>query len=247
MVIALCSLAFLIGFGIWSLFQQNREIAKFTDSEPQKVPLLVLEEHESAMIGLNAKLEIFQTNQGNKRDAVLKLSPEEINLAIAAFDGFEELRNTFSVKSITSGEVQIEIAFKMRGSPTKPDDFRYLNGTMVTKPELTGGEIIFIVERIDVPGKTVPDGFVGVFSPYRPGQRYLEHEALGPWMKRLTSISFEDGFMTLSIKPSEVPPDTELPEIETRHIVRFAVLLGAILLGFVAIAIMAIQRGKRTP
>ena len=245
MIVALLSLAFLIGFGIWSLFKQHREISKFTDSSPRELPLPDLESKAEAMIGLNAKLETFRTDSGNKREAVLRLSPEELNLAFAAFEQFKELRGTFRVTRITTQEVHIEIAFKMRGAPTKPDDFRYLNGTMITKPQLTGGEIILVVDRIEVPGKTVPDGFVGVFSPYRPAQVYLEDEVLGPWMKKLTSLTLEDGFVTLAILPAETPPAAEPPDIAFSHVLRASVLFGAILLGFIAIVVMALRRGRR--
>ena len=244
MIVALASLSFLIGFGIWSLFKQHREISKFTGEAPRELPIPDLEANAAAMINLNASLENFRNESGNEREATLRLSPGEINLAFAAFDEFEDLRTTFSVSRITTEEMHIDISFKMRGSPLKADDFRYLNGTMITTPQLTGGEIIFEVSSIEVPGKTVPEGFVGVFSPYRPAQVYLENEVLGPWMKKLTSLTLEDGFLVLAIKPSEVPPAAEPAEIEFGHILRAAVLFGAVLLGFIAIVITAVRRGR---
>ena len=244
MIVALASLSFLVGFGIWSLFKQHREIAKFTDSSPRELLLPNLESNAPAVIELNAKLETFRTETGNGREATLKLNPEEINLAFAAFEAFEELRGTFSVKQISKEDVHIDISFKMRGAPTKADDFRYLNGTMVASPELTGGEIIFVVKEIIVPDKTVPEGFVGVFSPYRPAQVYLENEILGPWMKKLTSLTLEEGFVTLAITPSEIPPAAEPPEIEFNHILRASILFGAVLLGFIATIIIAVKRGR---
>ena len=244
MIVALASLSFLIGFGIWSLFKQHREISKFTDSSPRELLLPDLESNAPAVIGLNAKLETFRTEAGNGREATLRLNAEEINLAFTAFEEFEELRGTFSLKQISEEDVHIDISFKMRGAPTKPDDFRYLNGTMVASPELTGGEIIFVVKEIIVPDKTVPEGFVGVFSPYRPAQVYLENEVLGPWMKKLTSLTLEEGFITLAIIPSEIPPAAEPPEIEFNHILRACILFGVVLLGFIAIAVIAVKRGK---
>ena len=244
MIVALASLTFLLGFGVWNLFKQHREISKFTETSPRKLPLPDLETNAPAVIKLNAKLETFRTETGNKRKAALRLTPEEINLAFAAFGEFKELRETFSVTQITEDEVRIDIAFKMRGAPTKSDDFRYLNGTMVTRPELTGGEIIFVVESIEVPGKTVPEGFVGVFSPYRPAQVYLDNEVLGPWMKKLTSLTLEEGFITLAITPSETPPAAGPPQVKIGHILRACILFGAVLLGFIAIVIFAVKRGK---
>lgn len=245
MIVALSSLAFLIGFGVWSLFKQHREIAKFTSTSPQEIPLPDLEANAAAMIQLNASLETFRTEAGNERTAILRLSPEGINLALAAFEDFGELRKTFSVKKITSDEVHIEISFKMRGSPLNSEDYRYLNGTMITKPELSGGEIFFNVDRIEVPGKSVPEGFIGVFSPYRPAQVYLaDEDGAGPWMRKLTSLVLEDGFINLTIEPSDVPPESEPEEIEFGHILRAVILFAAVLLAFVATAIFAFKRSR---
>ena len=246
LVVALTSLAFLIGFGIWSLFKQHREITKFTATAPQEIALPDLESNASAMIQLNAALETFRTEAGNKRTATLRLSPAEINLALAAFEDFGELRQTFSVKKITRDEVHIDIAFRMRGSPLDSDDYRYLNGTMVTNPELSGGEIFFNVDRIEVPGKSVPDGFVGGFSPYCPAQVYLANEeGVGPWMRKLTSLSLEEGFLTLSIEPSELPPESEPEEIQFGHILRAVILFTLVVLAFVATAIFAFKKGRK--
>lgn len=244
MIVALASLSFLVSFGIWSLFKQHREISKFTDQSPRELPVPDLESNAPAMIKLNAALETFRTDTGNKREATLRLSPEEINLAFAAFDKFDELRETFSISRITSEAMHIDISFKMRGAPLNSEDFRYLNGTMIATPQLTGGEIIFEVSEIKVPGKSVPEGFVGVFSPYRPAQVYLEDEVLGSWMGKLTSLSLEDGFLVLAIKPSETPPSAEPKKIEPGHILRASILFGAIVLGFIATVIIAIKRGK---
>ena len=245
MIVALTSLAFLIGFGVWSLFKQHREITKFTGKSPQEIALPDLESNASAMIQLNAALETFRTEAGNKRAATLRLSPEDINLALAAFEDFGELRRTFSVKKITKDELHIEISFRMRGSPLNSDDYRYLNGTMITQPELSGGEIFFNVDRIEVPGKTVPDGFVGVFSPYRPAQVYLANEeGVGPWMRQLTSLNLEEGFLTLSIEPSELPPESEPAEIQFGHILRAVILFTVVVLAFVATAIFAFKKGR---
>tara|TARA_B100001093_G_C26813335_1_gene1008529 strand:- start:667 stop:1530 length:864 start_codon:yes stop_codon:yes gene_type:complete len=245
MIVALSSLAFLIGFGVWSLFKQHREIAKFTSTSPQEIPLPDLETNAAAMIQLNASLETFRTEAGNERTATLRLSPGGINLALAAFEDFGELRKTFSVKKITSDEVHIEISFKMRGSPLNSEDYRYLNGTMITKPELSGGEIFFNVDRIEVPGKSVPEGFIGVFSPYRPAQVYLaDEDGAGPWMRKLTSLALEDGFLNLTIEPSDAPPESEPEEIEFGHIFRAVILFAAVLLAFIATAIFAFKRSR---
>ena len=225
-VVALLSLSFLVGFGIWNLFKLDKELAKFTEAEAKPTPVPDLEENAAAVNILNSKLETFTTDQGNKRPATLTVTADEINLALAAFAEFEELRETFSVREIKDGQLFIAISFPLRGNPTKGGEFRYLNGTMVATPELAGGEIILDVARIEVPGKTVPDGFLGQLSPYRVTERYLEDETLGPWMKRLTSLTVEDGKLALTIEPSATPPESEPVKLEKGHIVRAMMVFG---------------------
>ena len=244
MIVALCSLGFLVSFGVWNLFKLDRELSKFTEPEARPTPVPDLGANAAAINVLNSKIETFKTDQGNKRDASITLTPEEINLAIAAFDQFEELRKTFSVKSIKKDQIDFDISFPLRGSPTK-GDFRYLNGTMIATPELAGGEIILIVDRVDVPGKSVPDGFLGQLSPYRVTERYLEEETLGPWMKRLTGLSLAEGTLTLTIKTESEPPGAQPKKVGPGHLIRAGVLLGAVLLGLIAVTILASKRGKQ--
>lgn len=242
-IVALLSLSFLVGFGIWSLFKGDRELSKFTESEAKQTPIPKPEDHVEVANELTAKLERFQTDEGNERDATLTLSPLEINLALATHEEFEVLRGKFSVKEIVDNKLHIDISFPLRGSPTK-GGFRYLNGTMVATPELTGGEIILVVDEVRVPDKTVPEGFIGQLSPYRFTETYKEHETLGPWLKRLTSLTLEDGNLVLGIKKGDLPPALEPPKIEREHIMRAAILGGIILVGFVGLMIFAATRKK---
>jgi len=243
-IVAILSLSFLVGYGIWNLFKLDRELSKFTEPEPRPTPVPDLVEQAAAVNVLNSRIETFTTDQGNKRPATLTVTPEEINLALAAFAKFADLRKTLSVRSIADGKLHLQISFPLRGSPTE-GGFRYLNGTMVATPELTGSEIILIVDRIEVPGSTVPKGFIGQLSPYRLSERYREDETLGPWMAKLTGLSVGEGTLTLAIEPGQTPPASAPPEIESKHIVRFATLFGIVLLGFLGLMIYAARRGKK--
>ena len=70
MIVALASLTFLLGFGVWNLFKQHREISKFTETSPRKLPLPDLETNAPAVIKLNAKLETFQIGRASCRERV---------------------------------------------------------------------------------------------------------------------------------------------------------------------------------
>lgn len=243
-VVALVSLGFLVGFGIWNLFKLDKELAKFTDPAPQPTEVPDLLENAAAVNVLTSKIETFTTDAGNERAATLRLTTEELNLAIAAYDEFEELRETFSVQAIKDGQLHIAISFPLRGNPTQGDDHRYLNGTMIATPRLSGGEIYLVVDRIEVPDRTVPDGFLGQLSPYRPTERYLEDETLGPWMKRLTGLTIEEGALLLAISPAETPPEAEEPALESRHVLRAVILFGFVLVSFVGFMLYAAKRNR---
>jgi hypothetical protein len=87
-------------------------------------------------------------------------------------------------------------------------DPRYLNGTLVARPELAQGEIVFRIDAIDVPGAVIPEPFRKQMSPYRITERYKTDPVLGPAMAKLTGLEFSDGKAIVRKTPGENPPDT---------------------------------------
>ena len=71
-----------------------------------------------------------------------------------------------------------------------------------------------------------------------------EDETLGPWMKQLTSLKVADGAIHLTISPQEAPPAMEAPPVETRHVVRAAVLGGLVILAFVGFMFYAAKKNR---
>jgi hypothetical protein len=226
-------MGFLVVFVIWNLFKLDKEIAKFTTDEAIPTPTPDLVEELTAYNDFKSRLQLFKDAEGNGEDAALELSPHDINLAIASFDELSELRHTFSVVEIVEDKVHIAISFPLRGKPLS-ETVRYLNGTMITTPSLSGDEIILEVDRIDVPGAVVPDGFIGQLSPYRLSQRYLEDEFLGPWMKRLTEVTVKDGKVVLTVIAAQADEE-ELPADVSPYINRFLIVSAASAAGFIAL------------
>lgn len=242
-IIGIAAMAFLIVFVIWNLFKLDEEISKFTTDTAIPTPLPDLVEHMSEFNELKSRLEIFKDASGNGEDTTLTLSPEDINLTIAAFDEFKELRNTFSVTAIQDGKLHITISFPLRGKPME-EGMRYLNGTMIATPKLSGDEIILEIHQIIVPDAIVPDGFIGQLSPYRLSQKYLEDPFLGPWMKRLTALSTQDGALLLTINAADAAQE-ELPEDTSPYIRRFLLVSGASVAGFFGIVLIFVVLNKR--
>lgn len=236
-------MAFLVGFVIWNLFKLDSEIAKFTTDEAIPTPVPDLVEEVTAYNDFKSRLQIFKDAEGTEGDATLELSSLDINLAIASFAELKDLRTTFSVIKIVEDQMHIAISFPLRGKPMS-EEMRYLNGTMIATPKLSGDEIILQIERIEVADATVPDGFLGQMSPYRLTQRYVEDEFLGPWMKRLTDLSVKDGKVLLTVV-AEKAAEKEEPEDMTPYINRFLIVSGCSALGFGLIVLLVTRKARK--
>jgi len=213
-IAAMVVMAFLIGFSVLTLFRQFNEIAKFTSEKPAPVEVTSLEDKEAQLNPLAERVEKFRQQLADNTEASLALTADELNLAIAAYEPFNELRGTFRVLAIEGNQMRIAISFKLNGRPRfardgEPgwiaSDSRYLNATLLARPLLDKREIMLMVDRIDVPGAKVPQEFIDQMSPYRVTERYLTDKAIGPAMAKLTRVEIVDGKVVLTRKPGETP------------------------------------------
>jgi hypothetical protein len=257
LIAALLVMLFLIGFSISVLFRQSNEIAKFTDDKPALVDVSPLEDREAELNRLAEKLESFRLAAGDGETATLELTPEEMNLAIAAYEPFKDLRGMLRVASITPKEIRLEISFQLNGRPRLSkegegglitSDPRYLNGIMVAKPGLLNKELVLQVSDIEVPGKTVAKGFLGQMSPYRIAERYAGKEGIGSVMSELTSVELADGAVrfvkTAGITPKDTITNAQVDSASQRLFMFFAVA-ACLFLVFVAVVIFVGLRLKK--
>ena len=217
LIAALLVMVFLIVFSTITLFRQFHEIAKFTGEKPVKVETSSLENQEAALNGLAERLESFRQRLGDGgQEASLALTPDEMNLVIAAYAPFKDLRGTFRILSAEGGVLRIGISFPLNGKPRLArdgedgwvrSDPRFLNGVLVARPALLKQEIVLQLDAIEVPGAKVPPEFIGQMSPYRITERYRTDPVLGPAMANLTRVEVADGTLVLKRVPGETPPD----------------------------------------
>lgn len=216
LVAALLVMVFLIGFSIITLFRQFNEIAKFTAEKPVPIEITSLENQEKELNSLAIKLEEFRLSLDKEEESILTLNPDEINLAIASYDAFKDLRGTFRVTEIKDDHLSIAISFPLNGKPrlTRDDetgwitsDARYLNAQLNAKPGLLKREIVLQLNEIKVPDASVPDEFTQQMSPYRITERYLLDPVIGPAMAKLTRVELRDGALVLAKSPGESPAD----------------------------------------
>lgn len=256
LIIALLVMISLIAFSVSTLFRQFKEIVKFTSDKPAEVQVEKIEGREAEMNALSNRLEIFRQALSEKKEARLALSATDINLAIAAYEPFVELRETFWVKSVDAEHMRIQISFPLNGVPRlakeEEDGFmatdpRYLNAVLVTRPVLLKGEVVLKIDDIEVDKGTVPTEFIEQMSPYRPTERYSVHEIIGPVMRQLTEVTTEDGVMVLARIPGQSPADTISDEQVDDATSRFMLVFGGaatLFLIFVGVMIFIGLRAK---
>ena len=216
LIAALAVMIFLVVFSTWGLFRQSREIEKFTAAKPLPVAVAAMDGREGEVKRLAEKLEKFRGELAGDGETTLALTPAEMNLAIAVYEPFKELRGTLSVLAVEGQTLRIAIAFKLNGRPRLArngesgwinSDPRYLNATLVATPKLLGHEVVLKLESIEVPNAKVPVEFMEQMSPYRVTERYLGEAPIGPAMGKLSAVEVVDGAVVLRRKPGEVPGD----------------------------------------
>lgn len=256
LIAALLVMVFLITFSIFTLFRQFNEIAKFTGGKPVPVAISPIEDQEAALNSLAERLESFRQQLSGTAEATLALSADEMNLAIAAYEPFKDLRGTFRISSVEAETLRIAISFPLNGKPRLAregeggwitSDSRYLNGSLIARPGLLKREIVLKLDGLDVPGATVPKEFIEQMSPYRITERYLTDPVLGPAMAKLTRVEIKDGKVVLSRVPGEQPVDVISKDQVDSATSRFFMVLGVaacIFLLFAGLIVFLGLRGK---
>ena len=256
LIAALLVMVFLITFSIFTLFRQFNEIAKFTSEKPVPVEVSPIENQEAALNSLAERLESFRQQLSGTAEATLALSADEMNLAIAAYEPFKDLRGTFRVSSVEAETLRIAISFPLNGKPRLArdgeggwitSDSRYLNGSLIARPALLKREIVLKLDGLEVPGAAVPKEFIEQMSPYRITERYLTDPVLGPAMAKLTRVEIKDGRVVLSRVPGEQPVDVISKDQVDSAKNRFFMVLGVaacIFLLFAGLIIFLGLRGK---
>ena len=254
LIAALLVMVFLIVFSIVTLFRQFNEIAKFTGEKATPLEVSAIENQENALNAFAERLESFRQQLSGTSEASLALTPDEMNLAIAAYEPFKDLRGTFRILSIDGETLRIAISFPLNGKPrfTRDDeggwitsDSRYLNGILIARPVLVKREIVLKLDNLEVPGSQVPREFIEQMSPYRITERYLADPVIGPVMAKLTRVEVADGKVVLKRIPGESPKDEISRDQVNSASNRFFMVLAVAACIFLSLAGIVIFLGLR--
>lgn len=245
MITALGVMLFLIAFSVATLFRQFNAIAKFTATTPQPIEVSPLEGQGPSLTALAQRVEAFRQALAGEGEATLELSAEEMNLAIANYDAFKELRGTLRVVSAGDQTLELAISFPLNGRPRFThtgekgwitSDSRFLNGTMTARPTLLKHEVVLKLDRINVPGKRVAPEFLDQMSPYRVTERYLSDPLIGPVMAKLTEVTLAGGKLRLTRRPGQTPVDQISNSQVDSASGRLFTVLGVVAVGFLIFA-----------
>lgn len=259
LILALLMLVFLVGFAAWLPFKQASEIEKFTADTAKPLAVDPTEGNEAKVNALVERLEAFRSELGDEtKEARIEFTADDLNLAIAAFSQVEELRKCFRVREITDDTLVIDICYQLNGRPRLAKDGeegfvtadpRYLIGTLKGHPHLARRELALRVDALEVPGASVPQGFMDHFSNLRLFERYLKDPVLGPAMAKLTRAEVKDGRMILARVPGEAIPDTVSDasfQDGTQRLVKWLGIAACVFLAFAAtMVILGIRRQRR--
>ncbi|MGE9267694.1 MAG: hypothetical protein ACQKBY_06325 [Verrucomicrobiales bacterium] len=219
----------LAGFAWWTVQRQSQEISKFTETEAKPVPLPEIAERAGEINTLVAKIQHFSHEVTKGRPARLELSTAELNLSIAAFEAFQQLRHTFHIESIKDGTMSADISFQLGSAPFS-DRENHLNARMIAQPVLNNGHIYLEISELTPNTGSVPAPFLEHLSPYRITEIYQEHPEIGPVMTALTSLETGDEQVTFVFDPEASPPSSEQEATEVAKQARNLMALVAIIL-----------------
>ncbi|BCU79310.1 hypothetical protein [Luteolibacter sp. LG18] len=258
LIVCVLVLVFLVGFSTWALFRQADEIAKFTAEKPVTIKIAPLEDREADLNHLSERLEGFRQSLDNAGETKLELSADDLNTAIAAYPALSELKGAFHVREIREdGKLVLDTSLKLNGKPRRTrdgesgfvtSDPRYLNATLVARPELAQEEVVLRIDSIEVPGSTVPEPFLKQMSPYRVTERYKADTTLGPVMKKLTGLTVSGGKVVLRKSPGEIAPGTitnDQVDSAASRLFRWLGLAASVFLGLVGLILFVGMRAKR--
>ncbi len=248
---------FLIVFSVVVMLRQSEEIEKFTETKPAKVQVESIVDREPELNGLAEKIERFRVAVLDGKSATLELNANEMNLAIASYDAFKDLRGNVRIREITGEQMKLDISFKLNGKPRigkkgeggwVASDPRYLNGVMTAKPALLSKEVVLKVQDMDVSFAKVPREFIERLSPYQIASTYAGESEIGKVMSALTNVELGAGVVRFVKEEGEIPKDTVTKEEVDKSSQRLFTFLGiaaSIFLFFVALILFLGVRAKK--
>lgn len=162
LLIAICTFGFIITWTLYSGYKQSSEIDAFTVPDPPALPAIVVSESDRNILemGLGAFADVAKSG----RPVAITLTVEDLNaiILLAGEAGVADYRGMVRFTGIdaTTQVLKADIRWKMNNLPLVQAPDRYLAGHATFKPVIENNALELHIENLEVPGKTVSEGFL---------------------------------------------------------------------------------------
>ena len=187
----------IIFYALWAGIKQDRDIDKFTVEEPLQLPDEPGTPEEVA--ATRAKLDLFAKTIADKQPATLELTTADLNILVRNQTALIDIREMIYFDKITPEAITGRVSMPLnRLAFWKPK--RYLNGDFTMQVEAAPTQLFLRLEKLDVPGKEIPEGFI---------ERIAQDDLLAPYKNEdnedlyatIQSASMNDGSVTIESEP----------------------------------------------
>lgn len=162
LLIAITTFSFIILWSLYSGLKQSWEIDTFTETNAP--PLAAVEVGETQKTSIRTKLDAFAQVAKVGKPVTLTLSLEELNavLVLAGESGVADYRGMLRFTGIDAPaqKLKADIRWQMNNLPFVQAAERFLVGQATFKPVIENNALELHIEDLNVPGKTVSEGFL---------------------------------------------------------------------------------------
>lgn len=188
-------------FFIYQGTRMNREIGKFTESQPVARP--VSEPATDDQEALHARIDSFAAAALAGEAAELSLGADDVNNLIATEDVLHDFRGNAFVIEIDGDFIVAEMSQQLNSLlPHRP---RYLNATFHFRPHRHDDTLSLTLVDITAPDKEIPRGFIELYAQKQFFQLDPDNRIFGPVLKKIRQIEIRDGKIVASTTPPEDP------------------------------------------
>jgi len=234
---------FLVSVSIYSLFRQDREIARFTSPTAANIAEIPLEGKETELNDLHARLQMFRDDLVSKPDktSTLELGVDDLNFILATMEPLNYYKSLFHISAIRDGRIIAEHTRPMNGLPGS-GSVRHLNAVATLRPVLAEKSLVFQVDALEVPGSVVPREFIAQIPPYRLGLDLQKDPVLGPVLNAMTAMEVSGDKLVLR----RIPGETASTHVTNNQVdSSFQRLLKVLVCGFLVIVGIGVFIGLR--
>lgn len=177
----------IIAWSAYSLFTQDKEIAKITVAAPIKLPPVQLT--PEARADLETRLSTFAAAARNNQPAELTLTIADLNaiISIAPDTGYGSYADLIRIDGTIPDKDAItgQVCLPLNNIKFWEDKKRYLIGQLTFLMHIHEEGLDAKVVDVQVPGKEVPDGFVNGMEIWPWIAPYRKVEPIGTVLKAI--------------------------------------------------------------